>query len=69
MSSREPLLQLRHLDKSSPKFNDELTGLLRGEEYRKDVSNLQGDDLVWLVDFLDTVRSHIALPWSPLNPL
>ena len=29
--------------------------------------NLQGDDLVWLVDYLDEVRRCVALPLSPFK--
>jgi len=68
MVSHKPLLQLRRLDKSSPKFIDELADVLCGEEYRRDVPNFQGDDLLWLVDFLDMVCCRITPPRSPLKP-
>ena len=29
---------------------------------------IQGDDIVWLVDYLDRVRRRTALPRSPLKP-
>ena len=29
--------------------------------------NLQGDDSVWLVNYLDEVRPQIVLPYSPLK--
>jgi len=68
-SLRPPALQRLHrLNRSSSTFPDQLNSILRGEEYRELVLNLQGDDLVWLVDYLDTVHRHIALPHSPLMP-
>ena len=33
------------------------------------MSNLQGDDLMWLVDYLDKVCRRVALPHSPLHPV
>ena len=54
------LQQLHDLDRSSPQFHDQLSNLLRGEEYRSSL-NLQGDDLAWLVEYLDTVGLRIAL--------
>ena len=68
MSSPSPpaLQLLRHLDRSSPKFHDQLSNIVHGGEYQGCVSNLQGDDLVWLVDYLDEVRRRVALPHFPL---
>lgn len=57
-----PALQgLRHLNGSSPTFHDQLASVLYGEEYRQCVQTIQGDDLVWLVDYLDNVRRRAAL--------
>jgi len=69
MSSPSPpaLQRLHRLDRSSSDFQDQLSNALYGEEYKRCVSNLQGDDLVWLVDYLDKVRRPIALSRSPLN--
>lgn len=51
-----PVLQeLNNLDRSSSKFHDRLSNVLYGEEYMRCVGDLQGDDLVWLVDYLDEV--------------
>jgi len=50
-----PLQQLHDLDKTSPQFHDQFTHFLRGDEYRNGVSNLQGEDLTWLVEYLDGV--------------
>ncbi|KAF9643886.1 hypothetical protein BDM02DRAFT_3191091 [Thelephora ganbajun] len=47
------LQQISHLDRTSPDFHGQLDKALRGREYRQCVPKLQGDDLVWLVDYLD----------------
>ena len=58
------LQQLHELDRSSSQFHDQLSNLLRGEEYRNSVLNLQSDDLALLVEYLDTVSLQIALVQS-----
>ena len=64
-----PVLQrLYHLDRSSSGFHDQLSNILYGEEYQKCVPNLQGNDLVWLVDYLDRVSRHVAFPHSMFRP-
>jgi len=64
-----PVLQkLSNLDASLSEFHDQLSNVLYGEEYTRYVTNLQGDDLVWLVDYLDKVCRRIAPPCSPLKP-
>lgn len=66
-SPRSPALeQLRYLDRSSPDFRDQLSNVLYGEEYQQCVQNLQDDDSLWLVDYLDKVRQHVAQA-SPLS--
>ena len=68
-SLSSPVLQrLDHLDRSSPGFHDQLCNVLYGEEYVQCVANLQGDDLVWLVDYPDRVRRRVALSHSLLKP-
>ena len=69
MSSPSPpaLQQLRHLDRSSPDFQDRLYNVFYGREYSQCVPNLRGDDFVWLVDYLDRVRCRIAFLRSPLQ--
>lgn len=52
-----PLKQLHSLDKASPHFHEQLSSFLHGDEYRNAVPNLQGEDLVWLVEYLDSVSS------------
>ena len=61
MASQNLLQQLRHLDKSSSRFHDQLCNILYGKEYKQSVPNLRGDDLAELVDYLDAVRCCIAL--------
>ena len=70
MSSPSPpaLQQLHHLDRSSPEFHDHLCNVFYGEEFQKCVQNLQGDDLVWLIDYLDKVRRHVVLLCPPIKP-
>ena len=66
--SSSTLQELHRLDRSSPDFQGQLSGILYGQEYVRCVPNLQGDDLVWLVDYLDKVRCYVALsPHSPLK--
>jgi len=61
-----PVLQKLHqLDGSSSGFHDELSSIFYGEEYRRCAEDLQGDDLLWLVGYLDKVRYHFTLPCSP----
>jgi len=74
-SPNHPVLQrLDRLDRSSQEFHDQLTDILYGEEYQQcvyggnyddqqRVLTLQGDDLTWLVGYLDKART--ALPPSP----
>jgi len=60
MSLFDPLHRLRHLDRSSPEFPNHLTNLLREQGYGDWVTNLQDDDLTWLVEYLDNVRLCVA---------
>ena len=62
------LQQLDRLNRSSKGFHDDLCNVLYGEGYKGCVPGLQGDDSVWLVDYLDKVRRSAALPRSPLMP-
>jgi len=70
MSSRPslPVLQKLHdLDRSLSEFHDQLSNILYGEEYMRRMADLQGADLLWLVDYLDEVRHRVALPRSPIK--
>jgi hypothetical protein len=70
MSPHSPpvLQQLDRLDRSSSRFEDQLRDVLYGEGYTRCALNLQGDDLVWLVDYMDNVRRWVTLLHSPLKP-
>lgn len=50
------LEELRGLDVSSPNFGNKLCDILYRTEYLQCVSDLKDEDLVWLVNYLDTVR-------------
>jgi len=69
MSSPDaPALQKLHrLDRFSPEFGSRLRDTLNGEGYQRCVPNLQDDDLVWLVDYLDKVCQREIFPHSPLK--
>ena len=62
------LQRLHRLDRSSPDFHEQLHSALRGEEYVQCEQTLEGNDLVWLIDYLDEVCRHVVLPHSPLQP-
>ena len=62
MTSYNLVQKLHLLDGSSPGFHDQLCNILYGEEYTQCVPNLQKDDLTSLVDYLDKVRRHVAIP-------
>jgi len=65
--SLSSLGQLHRLNRSSSNFQDQLSNVLYGEEYKQLVPALRGEDLVWLVDYLDKARRCTALPHSPLK--
>jgi hypothetical protein len=62
------LHRLRHLDRSSPEFSDQLTSLLHERGYKDCVASLRDDDSAWLVEYMDNVRLRAALTNSPLKP-
>jgi len=67
-SPSSPALQQLHcLDRSSPDFHDQLCSVLYGEEYKRCAPKLEGDDLVWLLDYLDKVPHPAVIPNSPLK--
>ena len=59
LSSCPVLERLGSLDTSATDFHHQLDNILYGEEYARCVENLQGDDLMRLVDFLDNVRGRV----------
>ena len=70
MSSPHPpsLEQLYRFDVSFSEFPDQLNDTPPGNEYRGRAANLPCDDSASLVDYLDEVDRHVALPLSILNP-
>lgn len=67
MPSPEPFRRLRDLDRSSPKFPDQLTDILLGEDGVNLVQNLPYEDLGPFVEYLDSVRLWVAVTCSLLN--
>ena len=59
MAPHNPYVQqLDVLDRSSPRFLDQLTTLLGGKECRNHIIGLSNQDAVWLVEYLEDVRTH-----------
>jgi len=67
MSPPNALKQLRGFDRTSPQFHKRLSTFLRSEGYRSIVPSLQGEDLAWLVEYLDSVSLQTISPKSPPN--
>jgi hypothetical protein len=68
-SPNSPVLRrLDCLNRSLSEFHGQLCNVLYGEEYRQCVPNLQHEDLVWLIDYLDKVCRCTVLPHSALRP-
>lgn len=68
MPSLNPLVQLLGLNRSLPEFNDQVSNILHGEEYRELAKRISGADAVRLIDFLDNVcryASFFAFRSSP----
>jgi len=61
------LKQLRGFNRASPQFHKHLSNLLRSEGYRSTVPSLQGEDLAWLVEYLDNVSLQTISPESAPN--
>ena len=56
-SPSSPSLQkLHNLEMSSPNFQDQLSDAFCGKEYAECVRDLGGDDVTWLINYLDKVR-------------
>lgn len=62
MSPPGVLEQLRGFDRASPEFHKHLNNFLRSEGYRGAVPNLQGEDLEWVVEYLDSVSIQTIPP-------
>jgi hypothetical protein len=66
--STSPILQeFSCLDRSSQDFPKKLCDLLYGDEYTQCVPDLQDNDPIWLVEYLDQVWRHISLHTSNLT--
>jgi len=61
------LQKLYRLDTSLPDFEDQLFKVLYGNEYARCAPNLGGDDLIWLIDYLDKVGNRVSFSRSPLK--
>ena len=60
MASQNPYVrQHGGLDRCSPRLLDQLITLLDGKEYGDRISNLSDQDAVWLIEYLDKVRTPI----------
>ena len=62
-----PLQRLHDLDRNSPQFQEQFSNFLRGNEYQSVVSDLEGEDLVWLIGYLDSVCLQDTSPSSGLT--
>jgi len=62
MNPSDILKQLHDFNKASPQFHKHLSNFLRSEEYRSAVPSLQGEDLAWLVEYLDSVSTQTISP-------
>ena len=67
MTLPNSFLRLRDLNRASPRFSRQLAKMLDREEYAKCLPNLHGEDLVWLVEFLDRVSFLTTFPRSLPN--
>ena len=65
MGPSNALTQLRGFDRASPQFHKHLSNFLHSEEYRNAVPSLQGEDLAWLVEYLDSVSLQTIFPNPP----
>ena len=69
MDTFQILRHLYSLDTSSPDFSRYLDHLIKSDEEDCYLLNLEGSDLIRLVDFLDKVRVPLLLPSSLRNRL
>lgn len=58
MIAHDPFEQLRDLDRTSPQFHKQLSNFLHGDVYRNVFPDLASDNLVWFVEYLDSVSPH-----------
>lgn len=56
-SPRSPTLaKLHRLQYNSPNFSRKLSKILREEDYKQCVQDIKGNELTWLLNYLDQVR-------------
>ena len=67
MTPPDPLQKLRDLDRASPQLHIQFINFLRGNEYQDAIASLQGEDLTWLVDYLDNASLHAIVPRPALT--
>lgn len=60
--SPSPVQELCRLARSSPDFSDQLYNILCREEFMQCEKELEHDDLVQVIDYLDEVRGYFAFP-------
>ena len=65
MAPHDLLQQLHELDKTSPRFHEQLCDFLRGDAYRDGLQNLPSEDSVSLIEYLNCVSLYII--FSPLR--
>jgi len=63
ITTPNPLQILHDLDRSSPQFHNQLSNLLRREEFRNFVSNPSSEGLGQLAEYLDNVSLQMTLAW------
>ena len=49
------LQKIHHLDTSLPGYSHQLNEVLHGPEYEKCIEELEKDDQIWLIEYLDKV--------------
>ena len=67
--SHPTLQKLHRLDTSQPDFGDQLYNILNGWEYAGCEWNLKGDDLAWLVNYMDKVRRCLVFHYTHFKSL
>ena len=60
MIPRNPLQELRDLDRTSARFQDKLSSFIRGDVYRSALPGLQSENLTWFIECLDSVSLRLT---------
>lgn len=60
MTPHDALQQLRDLDRTSPEFHEQLSNLYREDAYRNTLTDLESEDLTWLIEYLGGVLADIS---------